>query len=535
MKIDHALTESRRRLLAFVLAALIVAAAAIRFSTLAIQSYWDDEAATVTIVKLGFWDMLRTIPKTESTPPLYYVLAWAWATVFGTSETALRSLSALFGTATVLVVYLAAKQLSSRRVALVATALVAFNPFLVWYSQEARSYALYTFLASVSFLFFVRFLRQPKSGFLWSWAIASALALLSHYFAIFLIAPEAAWLAVSARRRRGPVFAAIALVAAIGLALIPLARHQEQKPELMAQRAKVIQGEAGRRYSTRALGAKTVSNTSLTVRVLRIPKTFLVGGEIPAKREVTAIASVLILAAIWLLVFRATAQDRREAVPAIGIGAAMIAIPIVLAAAGKDYVLPYYLIAAIVPFGIAVATGFAVSRVGLVLAAALCVLSLGLVAAVDATPRYQRENWRGAANALGPAHVNRVLVVTPSDIATLLTDTPLPLYQPRLRQIRVGGASVSEIDILAVRVTGSALPTRLDNVPHRPFRLAAEEKDETFTLFRYVSPRPVHVTRQGLLKSHLGDWPPHRITIFTQPATDFGARATDVDAVGSRA
>jgi hypothetical protein len=82
------------------------------------------------------------------------------------------------------------------------------------------------------------FLRQPKTGFLWSWAIASALALLSHYFAIFLVAPEAAWLAVRARRRR-PVFVAIALVAAIGLALIPLARHQEQKPELMAKTCKV--------------------------------------------------------------------------------------------------------------------------------------------------------------------------------------------------------------------------------------------------------------------------------------------------------
>ena len=75
------------------LAALIAAAAAIRFSTLDVQSYWDDEAATVSLVRLDFWKMLQTIPKTESTPPLYYILAWVWARLFGTGEFALRSLS----------------------------------------------------------------------------------------------------------------------------------------------------------------------------------------------------------------------------------------------------------------------------------------------------------------------------------------------------------------------------------------------------------------------------------------------------------
>ena len=49
--------------------------------------------------------MLRPIPTTESTPPLYYVLARGWAVVFGTGEVGLRSLSALLGTLTIPVVY----------------------------------------------------------------------------------------------------------------------------------------------------------------------------------------------------------------------------------------------------------------------------------------------------------------------------------------------------------------------------------------------------------------------------------------------
>ena len=40
-----------------------------------------------------------SIPRMEGNPPLYYVLAWLWAKVFGTGEVGLRSLSAVCGTA----------------------------------------------------------------------------------------------------------------------------------------------------------------------------------------------------------------------------------------------------------------------------------------------------------------------------------------------------------------------------------------------------------------------------------------------------
>lgn len=511
---DALFRDLRRPGIGFAVILIIAASAAIRFSTLGIQSYWDDEAFTVSLVKLGFWKMLRTIPKTESTPPLYYVLAWVWARMFGTSETALRSLSAVFGTATVPLVYLAAKQLTSRRVALVATALVAINPLFVWYSQEARSYALYAFLCSVSFFFFMCLLREPNSRFLLYWAVASGLALASHYFAIFLVAPEGAWLVLKAGGRRLPAIAALAFVAAVGLALVPLARHQVEKPELAARRAALIHGGSGY-HSTGPLG-QGASETRLDLRILRIPKAFLVGNDIPAEREVIVVAGFVVLTAIWLLAFRATRQERRAATLAMSIGAAMVGLPIALAVAGKDYVLPYYLIPSIIPFAIAIAIGFAASRIGLALAAAYSLLAFGLLATVDVTPRYQRQNWRGAAQALGPARVERALVVTPSDITSLLTDTPLPLYLPRLRQIHAGSAPVSEVDILGVRVPGSTLPRRPFDFPPPPFRLTARVMDETFTLLRFVTTRPVHVTRMSLLDSHLGDWPPHRITVFTQ-------------------
>ena len=90
-------------------------------------------------------------------------LAAVWERVFGDGEVALRSLSALFGTATIPVVYAAAtaprepagRRWSPRR-------LTAASPMLIWYSQEARPYSLLVLLAAISFLCFVHVLDGPR-------------------------------------------------------------------------------------------------------------------------------------------------------------------------------------------------------------------------------------------------------------------------------------------------------------------------------------------------------------------------------------
>src|SRR4051812_10529105 len=210
------------------LIALTLAGAALRFATLDVQSFWYDEAVTVGLVHHDLWGMLDRIPGSESTPPLYYVVAWLWTQLFGSGEVGIRSLSALFGTAAIPVFYLAARELTrSERAGIAVAALAAFNPLLVWYSQEARTYALLTVLAGLSLYFFARLLRSVETRWLVWWAVTSALALTAHYFAGFLVVPEAAWLLWKSPRRR-PVAVASAGIAATGLALLPLAIHQQR-------------------------------------------------------------------------------------------------------------------------------------------------------------------------------------------------------------------------------------------------------------------------------------------------------------------
>jgi len=116
----------------WLLVALTLLGAVVRFATLTDQSYWYDEAATVQLLHMSFGAMLHGVATQESTPPLYYVLAWAWARAFGTGEAGLRSLSAIAGTAVIPIAYLCGRELISRQAGLVAAALAAVNPLMIW-------------------------------------------------------------------------------------------------------------------------------------------------------------------------------------------------------------------------------------------------------------------------------------------------------------------------------------------------------------------------------------------------------------------
>src|SRR3954453_11601694 len=241
-------------------AGLTALGAALRFSTLAVQSYWLDEAVTVVLVRKSLGGGLSTIPNSESTPPLYYVLAWLWAQLFGTGEVGLRSLSALIGTATIPVAYAAAARLVSPRAGLIVAALAAVNPLLVWFSQEARAYALLVLLTTAAVAVFARLLDRPAPRPLAGWALLSALALATHYFALFVVVPMAVWLLWRHGRgaaRRG-VLAACGGVALAGAALLPLLVHQATN-----DRADYI----------RKLG--------LVGRALQVPKQYLTGFDAP--------------------------------------------------------------------------------------------------------------------------------------------------------------------------------------------------------------------------------------------------------------
>ncbi|MGE5407137.1 MAG: glycosyltransferase family 39 protein [Syntrophothermus sp.] len=455
------------------LGAIVLLGGVLRFATLDLQSYRYDEAVTAgRVLVASLPGTMHRVWTSESTPPLYYLVAWGWSHLFGVREVGLRSLSALFGTATVPVACLAGRELLDRRTGLAAGAIVAVSPILVWYSQDARAYALLVLLSAAALVFFFRALRTGAARDLGWWAAFSALALASHYFAVFPMAIEAALLAARVRplRRLGWALAAIA---AAGLALSPIALHQAQ-----------------------GTNNDWIGSSSLAGRLHDAAIAFLAGEEALLKHA--AIPGLLCASAVALLLWRGGAEERRAAGLSAAVGVGGIALAIASAALGPDYVLGRNLLPALLPLALVVAVGTATrraGRVGLAVLAALVAYLLAFDVYADFHPALQREDWRAAAAAIGAPRVPRAIVAYEQG------GEPLSFYlghgerEAKWKSWRRSPVPVAEVDV----VSGRPPPPGARTLPPG-FREVERRTLGRMTLLRYRAPAPV-LLRWGQLEN----------------------------------
>jgi len=361
-----------------------VAALALRLPTLDVQSLDADEAFTAQIARQPFRDAMSQVPHTESTPPLYYAAVWLWTKAFGAGEAGLRSLSAIAGVVAVPVIYAIGAAVKSPRVGLIAAAFATVSPLLVWYSQEARAYMLYMLLAALAFLYFVR-------GQVWLWALASAAALATHYFAAVVVAPMALWLLW--RRARGALWA-VGAVGVVGLALLPLMHYQSEH-----------------------VARPWAAGLSVKDEVAATSQAFLVGlsWNWLIHRPGTVVLGLLALAMAW----RAR-HDRAALLPA-ALACVGLIVPLLASIAGPKYVTPGNELA-VWPL-IAVVLAIGATRL---LAAAACTAMLAITLAIALDADLQRDDWRELVGSLAPA--DRGLIVLRG-----FADEPVVRYYLRSR------------------------------------------------------------------------------------------------------
>jgi 4-amino-4-deoxy-L-arabinose transferase-like glycosyltransferase len=472
--------EPRSFALPLALAGLIAGAAVLRFASLGIQSYHHDEVITaMRVIPGSFSHMLHEVRVSESNPPLYYVLAWGWAKAFGRGEFELRALSALFGTAVVPVAFLIGRQLASRRAGLVLAALAALNPMLIWYSQEARSYALLIFFCALSFYFFLCAVDYARGRDLALWALSSALALCSHYFAIFPVAIEALWLLVALRSFWRLVLPALALVGATGAALLPL---------LSAQ--------------VNATHIGWIEKSPLSTRFLEAGASFLIGetGHViaePVRYGYAIVPVVAIAAALLLLALRGDVHERYGAGIALVLGLGVVALAALAALVGKDYVVERNLLPALLPAAAVAAVSFSVAsarRIGILLALGLCLYWLAFDVYVTQKPNLQRPDLRTLSQEIGPAKVPRAVV------SWKLAADPIRWYLPgRVPRMYGGRERVREVDVVS-KPMAARRPANLD----RSFREVQRFRLDRLTLTRYLSKRPMEVSFPQLAALHTG-------------------------------
>lgn len=240
---------------------VLLLATLLRFHLLGAQSFWNDEGNSARLSE-------RSIPAivqgtaSDVHPPLYYLALRGWRELLGETEFGLRALSAYAGVLTVAAVMALVRPgkiaprhkdgetqdlpggglapARPRELTLAASAvaglLVAVNPVLVYYSQEARMYALLALVAVLSAWALFNWVGgDMRQSLAWAaaYTLLMAVGLYTHYFYPAVIAAQGAvivlwwfrpdWVAndVIAERRVRRLFAWAGMVVVAGILYAP--------------------------------------------------------------------------------------------------------------------------------------------------------------------------------------------------------------------------------------------------------------------------------------------------------------------------
>ena len=205
---------------------IVVAAGLVALSIAArLPAVWQtplsqDEVASARILsEPTLPGALRHVVRTESTPPLWYVLGWLVHHV-GVPIVDVRLLSVAFAGALVLTVFRIAEMLAPLGYAAAAAVLVSLGSELVYHGAELRSYELLALLSSVLVMLLASELRAPRRRLEVAIAVTTAAGLLTHYFFGYSLLAALAWLWLDPRARAIRIRATTAACAG-ALAFIP--------------------------------------------------------------------------------------------------------------------------------------------------------------------------------------------------------------------------------------------------------------------------------------------------------------------------
>jgi hypothetical protein len=145
----------------------------------------------------------------------------------GRSEFAVRYVSLFFGVLLVPLLYLVGKMLAGKRVGILATLLAALSPFYVRFAQETRMYTVAIFFSLLSSYFFLRIAfagersQRAEWGLSLGYVLATAAALYSHYFTLFIVVAQMLYVLVAWLRHRAQPRPWLWRMLGVGLLFLP--------------------------------------------------------------------------------------------------------------------------------------------------------------------------------------------------------------------------------------------------------------------------------------------------------------------------
>ena len=217
------------------------------------RGLWVDEAISVNQAGLPFGEMLHQLTSTDVHPPLHHAVLWVTVRMLGTSEFAVRLPSLLAGVALVPALYWVGSVIYDKRTGWVAALLAALAPFTVWYSQEARMYAIFMLLATLAIGAEVQAIRLGRTAWWVAYGVLTGLLLWTQYFAILPVLVQqaaVAWVVWRDRhqpqRRRALLRGWLISCAVVLLIVTPMLPLLLEQMRAYGQRSEaLVPGQAG--------------------------------------------------------------------------------------------------------------------------------------------------------------------------------------------------------------------------------------------------------------------------------------------------
>lgn len=199
---------------------VLLVGVALRF--VARSDLWLDEALSVNIARLALGDIPEAL-RHDGHPPLYYVLLHGWMSIFGTGDLAVRALSGLFSVGAIAAAWRAGRRLAGTDAATAAVVLVASSPFAIRYAVETRMYSLLVLLTLLGYLAVSNAIGRPSAWHLTAVGLVTGALVLTHYWALYLLAACLAVVGVDVMRghRRSAGLRVLGALAVGSLALVP--------------------------------------------------------------------------------------------------------------------------------------------------------------------------------------------------------------------------------------------------------------------------------------------------------------------------
>jgi len=215
---------------AIILIIIVLLGSLLRIKGLTYQSYWLDELYSVDFSSpthnLG---TMLSLTLNDLHPPLYQTLLWVLYHLFGYSELVGKMFSAIMGILSVIAIYFLGKELFNKQIGLYASFFAATNYFLIYYSQETRSYSLLLLFSIISYTYLIKvFNETTRKNILLYW-LCTIVLLYTHYFGFFLVFTQVfffLWLIISLPKKRIDLIKLAIYTAIIfSLSLLPIIKY----------------------------------------------------------------------------------------------------------------------------------------------------------------------------------------------------------------------------------------------------------------------------------------------------------------------